>query len=131
MKEMHLTPNLWIVSAKSVFLPKIKIWEEEIQFWKEEATQLARLSVLGAVQGKQEDKALIMKIEAQLIDFVKVQIPPVERAIPPLRRVLEGKALGCQFRSIEEKIEHLRKTYYDLKMQLLPFLTKFVSTGIW
>lgn len=128
---MHLTPDLWVVSAKAIFLPKIKVWEEEIHFWKQEAMQLKRLTVLGAIHGKQTDKELLIAIETQLIDFLQVQIPPIEQAMQPLERILEGKALGCQFRSIEERIEQLRKTYYDIKMQLLPFITKFVSASIW
>ncbi len=131
MKEMHLTPDLWVVSAKAIFLPKIKVWEEEIHFWKQEAMQLKRLTILGAIRGKQEDKDMLHCLERQLMDFVEIQIPPLEQTMQPLERILEGKALGCQFRKVEARIEQLRKTYYGIKMQLLPFLTKFISPSIW
>jgi hypothetical protein len=131
MKEMHLTPDLWVVSAKAIFLPKIAIWNEEIHFWKVESTQLKRLIILGAIRSKQEDKNQLMLLEKQLTEFLQVQLPPLEQEIQPLERILEGKALGCKFRKVEARIEQLRKTYYDLKMQLLPFLAKFISVQIW
>lgn len=128
---MHLTPNLWVVSAKKVFLPKLAAWKDEIQFWKQEMTQLQRLILFGNTRIKPQEKETLAAIAKQLTCFVQEQIPLLEQAIPPLERVLEGKALGCKFRQVEEQIERLRKTYYDLKLQLLPFLAKFVSAQIW
>jgi len=131
MREMHLTPNLWVVSAKKIFLPKIAIWKEEIQYWKLEMAQLQRLTVFGAIRCTKREKELLLTIEQELTTFIQEQIPLLERAIHPLERILEGKALGCKFRQVEEQIERMRKTYYDLKMQLLPFLAKFISVQIW
>ncbi len=131
MKEVHLTPNLWVVSAKKVFLPKLRIWREEISYWKMEATQFKKLIGLGLAYGKEEDRRLLGVLEEQLNNFLSVEIPPVEQSLHPLERVLIGKGLGCQFRDVETRIEELRTTYYHLKIQLLPFLTKFVSTSIW
>lgn len=128
---MHLTPDLWVVSAKAIFLPKIEVWKEEIHFWKQEAMQLKHLTVLGALSGKQEEKDLLMLLEKQLVDFVQVQLPPLEKELLPLERILEGKALGCKFRKTETHIEQLRKTYYTIKLQILPFLSKFGSAHIW
>ncbi|GEM_PF-2107468 len=131
MKEMHLTPNLWVVSAKKVFLPKLAVWKDEIQFWKQEMIHLQRLILFGNTRIKPQDKETLAAIDYQLTYFMQAQIPLLEQAIPPLERVLEGKALGCKFRQVEEQMEGLRKTYYSLKMQLLPFLAKFVSAQIW
>lgn len=128
---MHLTPNLWVVSAKKVFLPKLTVWKEEIQFWKAEIIHLQRLILFGNNRIKPQEKETLTAIDQQLTTFVQVQIPLLEQALPPLERVLKGKALGCRFRRVEEQIETLRKTYYSLKMQLLPFLAKFVSASIW
>lgn len=128
---MHLTPNLWVVSAKTVFLPKLTAWKDEIQFWKAEIIHLQRLILFGNTRIKPQEKETLAAIAQQLTCFVQEQIQLLEQAIPPLERVLEGKALGCKFRRVEEQIEHLRTTYYSLKMQLLPFLAKFVSAQIW
>ncbi|MFN7117586.1 MAG: hypothetical protein ACK4TA_12360 [Saprospiraceae bacterium] len=131
MKEMHLTTDLWVVSAKAVFLPKINTWTEEIHFWKQEMPHLQRLVILSALQVQQPEKATLTAIETELQLFIAEKIPGLEQTLQPLRLILERKSLGCQYRKVEQQIEQMRKTYYELKLQILPFLAKFVSTSIW
>ncbi len=131
MKEMHLTPDLWIVSAKQIFLPKVKDWKNELSFWKQEAESLRRLITFGSLYCSQEEKKQLEMLEQELTAFGSEQIPLAESAIESLTPILEGKSLGCKFRKVEEKIEQLRTTYYALKMKLLPFFPKFVSARIW
>lgn len=131
MREMHLTPDLWVVSARQIFLPKIAAWKEEIHCWKQEATQLQRIVIFGAIRNEKLNKELLASIEQQLTQFTSEQIPKIEQQLRELERVLERKALGSQFRKVEAQIEQMRKIYYELKMQLLPFLAKFISAPIW
>lgn len=131
MREMHLTPNLWIVSAKQIFLPKVKDWKNELIFWKQEVESLRRLITFGSLRCSVEERKELEMLEQELAAFGSEQIALAENAIESLIPILEGKSLGCRFRKVEERIEQLRITYQALKMKLLPFFPKFVSARIW
>ncbi|HMO38773.1 MAG TPA: hypothetical protein PKC76_07785 [Saprospiraceae bacterium] len=112
-------------------MPRLRHWRNEILYWKQEARQFSKLMRLGIAYGKGEDRDLLLSLEKELSNFLSEQIPPLEKEITPLEHARECEMMGGQVHEVETRIEELRASYCHLKMQLLPFLTKFVSTSIW
>lgn len=78
------------------------------------------------------DQEFLGQLERELVIFTNKLIPALEHALTSLQHLeCKKKRILYRYHEVEEQITRTRKLYQDLKMKLLPFLTKFIAIKIW
>ncbi|MBK7872912.1 MAG: hypothetical protein IPJ74_20720 [Saprospiraceae bacterium] len=132
MKEIRLAPLRWLTPINGTLLNQLSNWQEEVRFWSKEAASLRMLIHKGVTYCDTMDQENLERIEQELILFGSKQILVVENALMILENLIEQKKyIVEQYREVEQQIISTRKSYQDLKIKLLPFLSKFIAIKIW
>lgn len=132
MKVIRLMPSLWLKPMNGTLTHKLSDWQEEVLFWRKEAASLRVLIHKGAAHSMAMDQEFLGQLERELVIFSNKLIPALEYALNSLQHLeCKKKRIMYRYHEVEEQITRTRKFYQDLKMKLLPFLTKFIAIKIW
>jgi hypothetical protein len=116
-----------ITKSDSIIPKKIRIFNEEISFWENEARALQQMINLGKSELLKEKQLQLNRLSKKLTYLSHTVFPEYKNLLIETVQVGDDQVLI----KLEKHHDKLRRNYNQLKKQLFPFLPSMIKVRIW